>query len=90
MDHLLGVSKGELQPQLANFVQNEDGLTVWTVTSVKVQVNPVTGKPGHHPYISDVLGDDAVSKMIGLHASCLPSSTWKGAGGQSSCLCTTD
>lgn len=74
------MSKGELQPQPANFVQNVDGLTPWTVTSVKVQVNLITGKPGHHPYISDVLGDDAVSKMIGLHASCWSSSTWKGAG----------
>lgn len=74
------MSKGELQPQLANFVQNADGLTPWTATSLKVQVNLVTGKPGHHPYISDVLGDDAASKMIGLHASFWPSRTWKGAG----------
>lgn len=73
------MSKGELQPQLANFVQNVDGLTLWTVTSVKVQVNLVTGKPGHYPYICDVLGNDAASKMIGLHASCWPSRTWKGA-----------
>lgn len=74
------MSKGELQIQLANFVQDVDGLIPWTVISVKVQVNLVTGKPGHHPYISDVLRDDAASKMIGLHASCWPSRTWKGAG----------
>lgn len=38
-----------MQPQPANFVQNVDGLSPWTVTSVKVQVNLVTGKPEHHP-----------------------------------------
>lgn len=50
-DHLLGMSRGELQSQLANFVQNMGGFTPGTVPSVKVQVNLVTGKPGRNTHI---------------------------------------
>jgi len=47
-DHLLGVSRGEMQSQLANFVRNVGGFTPGTVISAKVQVNLVTGKPVHN------------------------------------------
>lgn len=49
-DHLLGVSRGELQAWPANCVQNVGGFTPGTETSAKVQVNLVTGKPGRNAH----------------------------------------
>lgn len=88
-DHLLGVSRRELKSWLANCVQNVGGFTPGTVTSAKVQVNLVTGKPGHNTHFWCFGGwcclkDDRIARQL------LALQHLERSWGQSSCLCRSD